>query len=166
MGRIEAKRNSDERRKPTSQDDAHGLIRIGQPAFNAIATAATAPDIAPTSPPINARIKASIKNCHRISRRLAPTAIRKPISRVRSVTETNMMFMMLIPPTTSETAATAINRLPRSRTAAPRANRTSAGFSILKSLGASPRMRCRCRSNASSSRSISGMAGASDTLIE
>ena len=40
----------------------------------------------------------------------APTAIRSPISRVRSVTETSMMFMMPTPPTTSETAATAMPR--------------------------------------------------------
>ena len=32
----------------------------------------------------------------------APTAMRRPISRVRSVTETSMMFMMPTPPTTSE----------------------------------------------------------------
>ena len=34
-----------------------------------------------------------------MSRRRAPTAIRNPISRVRSVTDTSMMFMMLMPPT-------------------------------------------------------------------
>ena len=33
-------------------------------------------------------------------------AMRMPISRVRSVTETSMMFMMPMPPTTSDTAAT------------------------------------------------------------
>jgi len=31
--------------------------------------------------------------------------MRKPISRVRSVTETSMIFMILMPPTTSETDA-------------------------------------------------------------
>ena len=36
----------------------------------------------------------------------APTAMRRPISRVRSVTETSMMFMMPTPPTTSEISAT------------------------------------------------------------
>ena len=36
----------------------------------------------------------------------APIAMRMPISRVRSVTETSMMFMIPMPPTTSETAAT------------------------------------------------------------
>jgi len=33
---------------------------------------------------------------------LAPSALRIPISRVRSVTDTSMMFMMTTPPTTSE----------------------------------------------------------------
>ena len=37
---------------------------------------------------------------------LAPTAMRMPISRVRSVTLTSMMFMMPMPPTRSDTAAT------------------------------------------------------------
>ena len=36
---------------------------------------------------------------------LAPTDMRKPISFVRSVTETNMMFMMPIPATRREKAA-------------------------------------------------------------
>ncbi len=42
----------------------------------------------------------------------APTAMRRPISRVRSVTETSMMFMMPTPPTTSEMAATINSRMP------------------------------------------------------
>ena len=37
--------------------------------------------------------------------RLAPSARRMPISRVRSVTLASMMFMMPIPPTNSEIAA-------------------------------------------------------------
>ena len=35
----------------------------------------------------------------------APRALRMPISRVRSVTDTSMMFMMPMPPTTREMAA-------------------------------------------------------------
>ena len=42
-------------------------------------------------------------------------ALRMPISRVRSVTVTSMMFMMPMPPTTSEMAATAL----RSRVKTP-----------------------------------------------
>ena len=38
-------------------------------------------------------------------RRLAPMALRMPISRVRSVTETSMIFIMPIPPTSREMAA-------------------------------------------------------------
>ena len=41
----------------------------------------------------------------------APTAMRRPISRVRSVTETSMMFMIPTPPTTSEIMATHSSRL-------------------------------------------------------
>ena len=36
---------------------------------------------------------------------MAPSALRSPISRIRSVTETSMMFMTPIPPTSSEMAA-------------------------------------------------------------
>jgi len=54
---------------------------------------------------------ASIRNCRRMSRALAPTAMRNPISRVRSVTETSMMFMIPTPPTTSEIMATHKSRL-------------------------------------------------------
>ena len=41
-----------------------------------------------------------------MSLRLAPIALRMPISRVRSVTLTSMMFITPIPPTSSEIAAT------------------------------------------------------------
>ena len=37
----------------------------------------------------------------------APTASRRPISRVRSVTETSMMFMIPMPPTINDTDAIA-----------------------------------------------------------
>ena len=40
-----------------------------------------------------------------VARPRAPTALRMPISRVRSRTDTSMMFMIPIPPTTSEIEA-------------------------------------------------------------
>ena len=46
-----------------------------------------------------------------MSARRAPIALRIPISRVRSVTLTSMMFMTPIPPTSSEIAATAPSRV-------------------------------------------------------
>jgi hypothetical protein len=50
---------------------------------------------------------ASIRNCVSASLPWAPIARRIPISRVRSVTDTSMMFMMPMPPTTSDTPAMA-----------------------------------------------------------
>ena len=57
-------------------------------------------------PPARLSVIASARNCISTSRLRAPTAMRRPISRVRSVTETSMMFMMPMPPTSSETPAT------------------------------------------------------------
>ena len=45
---------------------------------------------------------ASTRNCRLMSRRLAPIALRSPISRVRSVTVVSIMFMIPMPPTTRE----------------------------------------------------------------
>ena len=56
-------------------------------------------------------IIASTKNCLLMSLFLAPMAFRKPISRVRSVTVVNIIFIMPIPPTTSEIPATAAKRV-------------------------------------------------------
>ena len=41
----------------------------------------------------------------------APTAMRRPISRVRSVTETSMMFMIPMPPTSRLTEATLMSSM-------------------------------------------------------
>ena len=41
-----------------------------------------------------------------MSDRRAPSALRSPISRVRSVTTISMMFMMTMPPTTSDRPTT------------------------------------------------------------
>ncbi len=48
---------------------------------------------------------ASVRNWNRTSRSRAPTAMRRPISRMRSVTDTSMMFMMPMPPTSREMPA-------------------------------------------------------------
>ena len=65
----------------------------------------------PTTPPRADSTTASIRNCSSTSPSSAPTARRRPISRVRSVTLTSMMFMMPMPPTSRLTAATAPSRL-------------------------------------------------------
>jgi hypothetical protein len=60
----------------------------------------------PATPPSNESTIASTKNWTRMSISCAPMAIRIPISRVRSATETSMMFITPMPPTINETAAT------------------------------------------------------------
>ena len=59
----------------------------------------------PMSPPSSDRVRASTRNWARMSRPRAPMALRMPISRVRSRTDTSMMFMIPMPPTTSEIEA-------------------------------------------------------------
>ena len=60
----------------------------------------------PANPPITDSSIASTRNCSMIWMRRAPIAMRIPISRVRSVTDTSMMFMIPMPPTSSEIDAT------------------------------------------------------------
>ena len=55
----------------------------------------------PRTPPSAHSIDDSIRNCRSTCFRRAPSALRKPISKVRSVTETSMMFITTMPPTTS-----------------------------------------------------------------
>ena len=55
----------------------------------------------PASPPSSDSTIASSRNWRTMSSRRAPIAFRKPISRVRSVTLTSMMFMMPMPAASS-----------------------------------------------------------------
>ena len=60
------------------------------------------------APPIRHRITLSVINCIRMALPGAPSALRVPISRVRSVTDTIMIFITPMPPTSSEMAAMAL----------------------------------------------------------
>ena len=53
----------------------------------------------------------SDKNCSRMDPVLAPRDLRIPISLVRSVTETSMIFITPIPPTSREIAATITTKI-------------------------------------------------------
>ena len=108
----------------------------------------------PTNPPINESVTASTRNCTRMSLRRAPTAMRRPISRVRSVTETSMMFMMPIPPTSSAIDATAESSSVRMRWLAARASVISERLRTRKSSSSPGPMRWRSRS-----RGVDGLFG-------
>ena len=58
----------------------------------------------PINPPAKVKTSASNRNCTRMCRGRAPRALRRPISRVRSVTETSMIFITPTPPTAKVTA--------------------------------------------------------------
>ena len=74
----------------------------GHPKSERSANAAPTPKATPIIPPETLMMIDSIKNWNNICLPLAPMDIRKPISRVRSVTETYMIFMIPIPPTNRE----------------------------------------------------------------
>ena len=69
------------------------------------------PRATPIAPPITVSVTASREIASLMSFLLAPMALRRPISRVRSVTVVSIMFMMPMPPTTSDMPATAAKRM-------------------------------------------------------
>src|SRR2546425_404297 len=110
------------------------------------------PSRMPSTPPINVSVAASTRNCHKISRRVAPMALRTPISRVRSVTETIMIAMTPIPPTSSATLeSTSITRknAPVSLLNTSRIWSCVIRSKVSGSPGRSPRMRRSCTVTAS-----------------
>jgi len=77
--------------------------RIRQPIAEMII-----PTIIPKTPPIKERKADSAKNWAITAVVLAPIDLRIPISLVLSVTETSIMFIIPMPPTTRDTIATSI----------------------------------------------------------
>ncbi len=100
--------------------------------------------------------------------RVAPSALRMPISRVRSVTVTSMMFMMPMPPTTRLTPAMPASRKPRISVVCCWVARNCLRSMIEKSLsapGASPCLRRITRST-STIALASSVPGATCTAID
>jgi hypothetical protein len=80
------------------------IIEIGEiivriPVNSVMALASTMPRIIPTIPPARLIMVASARNWKTISVFLAPVAMRMPISRMRSITDASMIFIMPMPPT-------------------------------------------------------------------
>ena len=101
-----------------------------------------------------------------MSRPRAPTAMRRPISRVRSVTDTSMMFMMPMPPTRSETDAIAARSIVMMRADSSWAANISARTRTWKSSSWPAWSRWRCRRMARICSSASAMRSASRTRTE
>ena len=77
----------------------HGATRAGSGEAAAMPWEIAMPSRMPKIAPSVLSVALSTRNCHMMSRRLAPSALRIPISCVRSATATSMMFMMTIAPT-------------------------------------------------------------------
>ena len=91
-----AKENSSE--KSTAPKGGHTKASKAAVAIIPIAP----PRITPMTPPTRQTSIASTMNWVRMSPWVAPSALRTPISRVRSVTVMSMMFITPMPPTSSE----------------------------------------------------------------
>ena len=108
---------------------------VGQPRNAGIASERTTPRMIPTVPPVRLSTIDSIKNWLLTADERAPMAMRIPISRVRSVTDTSMMFMMPIPPTSSDTPAIHASRIVIVLLVSFAASATSVMFRTVKSFG-------------------------------
>ena len=87
--------------KPSPRANDHIGSEIGKPVMKWTANPIALPSTIPSTPPTDVSAAASVRNWNNTSRRRAPSARRTPISRVRSVTEIDMMAMTPIPPTIS-----------------------------------------------------------------
>src|SRR5689334_21523247 len=111
----------------------YGDTSVGQFSVLEMMIEATMPKMTPMTPPTADRVIDSIRNWRRITPLRAPIAIRMPISRVRSVTLTSMMFMMPMPPTISDTMATDASRFVMILLDASAASAMSVRFLTVKS---------------------------------
>ena len=87
------------------------------------------------------------------SDRVAPSALRSPISRMRSVTVVSIMFMIPMPPTTSEIPAIDPSSTVSVLVTVDSVDAISAWFMIRKSASAESAMPCRASRSASMSAS-------------
>ena len=93
----------------TAPTAAGTLIATGVVVTYEITCARIMPTSTPMRPPRLVSTAASVRNCPRIRDLRAPIAFFRPISCVRSVTDTSMMFMTPIPPTINEMPAIQIS---------------------------------------------------------
>src|SRR5882672_1043066 len=132
---------------PTRIDQ--GATAAGSGVVAATAAASPIPTATPPAAPPVASITASTRNWRRMSRRRAPSDLRIPISRVRSATAISMMFMITMPPTTSEIATRPGSARNSTRLILAQKSSTSSAVSRAKSFGSRGRRWRRLRITAS-----------------
>ena len=95
----------------TAITDAGTLMDTATPETLLIIWAIPIPAATPMMPPILVSTAASVRNCPKIVPLGAPMAFFNPISLVRSVTDTSIIFITPIPPTSREMLAIQISWL-------------------------------------------------------
>src|SRR6266496_1463672 len=119
---------------------------VGQPSELEMTWELKTPTPIPKTPPKTARTTASVRNWNWISPPVAPTDIRMPISRVRSVTDTSMMLITPMPPTIRLTKAMLPSSIVMTRLALLASSARSERLRTMKSLSSLAGMRWRCLS--------------------
>ena len=112
----------------------HGATLAGIGVVASISVAIANPAAMPNPAPITANAADSMRNWLKMSPRVAPRALRMPISAVRSVTDMSMMFMITIPPTTSEMPTNPGNASARNRLILAQNSRNASPVSSTKLL--------------------------------
>src|SRR5437870_778418 len=151
------------RATPTRIDQ--GATAAGSGVSAATAPASPMPRTTPPEAPAVASVVDSTRNCRRMSRRRTPSDLRIPISRVRSATATSMMFMMTIPPTTSDTATGPGTATNSTRLIFPQKSSTSSAVSRVKSSAWRGRRCRRLRMIASACASASRISSGERAFI-
>ena len=105
-GRIQPEEQSDDGGDADPHGDRPDLTAAGRGVSFADEERQAEPEEDADDPAQVESVTDSVRICQMMSRRRAPSALRRPISRVRSLTTISMMFMMTMPPTTSERATT------------------------------------------------------------
>src|SRR5213595_3453163 len=128
--------------RPSATATDHPVTRAGRGDATWTSAARALPARRPAMPPSSERIADSARNWRRMSRRDAPSDLRIPISRVRSVTLISMMFMITIPPTTMPMPTTAGTTVKITRVSLPQNAIRPSPVSTVKSSSCEGRRWC------------------------
>src|SRR5204863_4299385 len=148
---------------PTTMDQ--GATAAGRGVTAATSAASAIPIPTPAPAPTVASVTDSTRNCRRMSPRRAPSDLRMPISRVRSATAMSMMFMITMPPTTSEMATRPGRATNSTRLILPQKSSTSSAVSSAKSFGSRGRRWRRLRMIASACAIAARISGCERAFI-
>src|SRR5437870_659623 len=144
----------------------HPVTRAGSGVAAATSPASAMPAARPSTPPTSESVTDSARNWRRMARRVAPSDLRIPISRVRSVTLMSMMFMITMPPTTMPMATTAGTTVKMTRVRLCQKEMSPSAVSTLKSSSWPGRSRCAIRIASSARSMASATCSAAGILTE